>query len=184
MLLMLCVACSSDSGGGPNDPPDDPDPTGGSIIWVDSAEAAPGTQVQVNVLARIGTAVQGVTLPLLLNGADFVIDSVSYIGTMLEADPVIELDTISADTVRVIRAYRKEFFVEPDSGLFLKVFVSIDESSSNQVISIDTISIVMQNGAVASLTLADTTTNPYPNEYIPEFYPSVIRVTDQPTKSY
>ncbi|MFH1892085.1 MAG: hypothetical protein ABIK83_05305 [Candidatus Zixiibacteriota bacterium] len=184
LLLVLCVTCSSDRGGGPNDPPDDPDPTGGNLIWIDSVDASPGTQAVIDVYARLSTATQAVTLPFVLEGTDFVIDSMSFVGTLLDNDPIWLYDSITPKTITIGMAYYQKDAVGPDSGQMLRLFVSLDESAPNQIIRVDTTSIILENGSVASLVLVDTTINPYPKEYIPEFLPGTIRVTDQPVLSF
>lgn len=184
LLLALFAACSSDKGEGPSVPPDQPDLTGGSLIWVDSVDVSPGTQAVIDVFARLGKPTQAVTLPFLLDGTDFVIDSMSFRGTLLDNHPVWQYDSIIESVIIVSMAYWQEDAVGPDSGRLLKLHVSVDESAPSQTITVDTTSVLLENGSVASLILVDTTTNPHPNQYIPEFQPGLLRVADQPTLSH
>jgi hypothetical protein len=177
ILVALVLACSSDKGDGPENPPDNPDPTGGNLIWIDSVDAAPGSDVSVNVYARIETSTQGLTVPLIFDNSRCYVDSISTAGTILDVQPQWKLDTIASRIAVVSRAYDSGDLVQPDSGLFFRVYVSLHPTITIGNVEIDTTTFERDNGSVLSLVLADNTV-PVPKSYVPEFHPGVIRVTN------
>jgi hypothetical protein len=176
LLIALVVACSN-KGTGPDNPPDGPDPTGGNLIWIDSVDAAPGSQVGINVFARIETITQGLTIPLIFNSLLCVVDSISTAGAILDVQPQWNLDTIASRAVVVSRAYDAGDLVQPDSGVFFRVYVSVHPATPLGNVAIDTTTFTRSNGSVLSLVLVDNAV-PIPKSYIPEFRHGVIRVTN------
>jgi len=176
LLVALVVACSN-KGSEPNPPPDDPDPTGGNAIWVDSIDAALGSQVELDVSARIETITQGLTIPLIFDAIRCHVDSISVKGTLLEVDPEWNLDTVMSRAVVVSRAYAADNPVQPDSGVLFRVYISFFPTTPLGPVEVDTTTITRDNGSELSLVLVDNTV-PIPKSYVPEFHPGVIRVTN------
>lgn len=153
-VLAVCViGCGSDKG---SDPPDKPDK---SRIWIDSVDAVAGDRVRVDVHAVLKSPLQGLQLPLKLTGTDAGVDSVtvSFIGTILEKRPLlsyIDIDDSSSateTTISIIRAYTPSQFIEPDSGVFMSIYVALSESAELRTIPIDTTTVGRN-----SLQFADT----------------------------
>lgn len=135
--LILYVACTGDKGGGPPDGPGDPEK---SIVWVDTVSTFAGNHVKVDVYAVVATRSLGVRLPLMLSSNDLEIDSVSFRGTMLAQEPIagsVVIDS-SAKTVRIVRGYLESDIIEPDSGVLVSLFITLDDTLTAQIIEVDT----------------------------------------------
>jgi hypothetical protein len=167
-LLLLWVACSSDKGGGP--PADEPEK---GNVWVDTVDAAAGEQARVDVHAIVKSPLQGVGLPLKLTGTGFALDSVSFVGTILERRPLlgtvrIESPSPSMTTVNIIRTYSRSTYIEPTEGILVSLFVALSDSPETRTIAIDTVTLTPSN-----FWFVDTTDT----GVVPEFTPGYINVS-------
>jgi hypothetical protein len=171
-MIALCAACDNDKGQEPDDEPDR------SEVWVDTIDAYSGDQVQLDVFAISKIPLQGLGLPLKLTGTGFSVDSVSFVGTMLQKRPSVDFvgidDTSSATviTISILRAYTKLNFIEPGSGVLASIFVTLSQTAGSQVIDVDTCTV-----AHNSLQFADTADV----GSVPFFTPGEINVAPAPS---
>jgi len=182
ILALICVflSCSNDDDGSPTTPNNGTiDSTGGTTLWIDTIQALSGSQVKVDVNVVTGFAMRGMTLPLSFSGISFYIDSVSFVGTIFDGDPLVDTIRIdsTAKTVDILKAYSTDHFIEPDSGVLASIYVTLFDLAPPQTIEIDTITIEAENGSISRMLFTDTTSVPYPRTIIPVFRPGVIEVS-------
>jgi hypothetical protein len=164
--LILCVACTSDKGGGPPDGPGYPEM---SIVWVDTVPTIAGNHVKVDVYAGVATRSLGVRLPLKLSSTGLNIDSVSFRATMLAQEPIagsVVIDS-SAKSVRIVREYLESDIIEPDSGVLVSLFIALDDTLTAQTIEVDT--------TIGGFSFTDDRGL----QSVPEFTPGLIHVSEK-----
>ena len=149
-----------------------------SSVWADTVDVTAGDKARVDVLAVLRSPVQGVSLPLKLSGTDFVVDSVSFVGTMLEARPLLRRLSIDGSHAEAIfidmfRTYQSSDYIEPGSGLLMSIFIAIADSAEAQTIEIDTVTIENNSFLIVDTTFVSVGSVPF-------FTPGVINVTPTP----
>jgi hypothetical protein len=166
VALILCVACTSDKGGGPPDGPGGPE---NNIVWVDTVSTIAGNHVKVDVYAMVATRSLGVRLPLKLSSNGLEIDSVSFRGTMLAQEPITGSVVIgsSGETVSIVREYLESDIIEPDSGVLVSLHITLDDTLTAQIIEVDT--------TIGNLWF----TNDRGVQSVPEFTPGMIHVSEK-----
>ena len=155
-----------------------------SSVWVDTVDVIAGDKARVNVHLVLRSPMQGVSLPMKLSGTDLAVDSVSFAGTMVEANPLLrrlEIDDSHADAIFIdmFRTYRSSDYIEADSGLLMSIYVAIDESAEAQAIAIDTVTIENNSFLIVDTSYVSVGSVPF-------FTPGLINVAPAPsgTDSY
>ncbi len=171
LIVLFMTMCSSEKS--TDQPADKPADT--TLVWIDTVNVSPGEQARIDVLADLKSPLQGIQLPLIFTGSHFTIDSVSTAGTMLGENWLYAKDTISNESglVDVGRAYEPSEVVQPAAGTLVSIYVSIDDSSFQHTISVDTTRVVLSNGALHRFVISDDKAV----EIVPEFTPGMINIT-------
>jgi hypothetical protein len=164
-LLTLGLACGDDGGTGPG-------PVKANRVWVDLVTATTNDDyVRVNVRFANLEPLFAIEIPLHVSGSGFEIDSVSFVGSRVdgaffrtgiigEFEPTVDL-VAQADTS----------YFQPGEGIFASLFFTLYEQSREQVLTIDTLTLV--DGGEKYLLYLDSTGV---GELTPEFVAGEISV--------
>jgi hypothetical protein len=151
--VFLYAGCSSDS---TSQSPVDP-----TLVWIDTVEAYPGSSAVVNVNADLKSTLQGLQMPLQFGSNDVIIDSVSFVGTLLSTNPFIDTVPISVDSayVDILRSYTASYVIPPSVGKLASLHVTIAADAEFGTVSVDTFTRTLPNANVHRLLLSDNTAN-------------------------
>lgn len=166
ILIALGLACSDGSGTGPG-------PVNANRVWVDMVTATTNDDyVRVNVHFANLEPLFAIEIPLHVSGSGFEIDSVSFIGSRV-ADVFFPIGIIDdfAQTVDLV-AQADTSYIQPGEGLFASLYFTLSQQSRQQVLAIDTMTLV-NGGSEKYLLYVDSTGV---GELTPEFVAGEISV--------
>ena len=164
-LLALGLGCGDDGGTGPG-------PVEANRVWVDMVTATTNDDyVRVNVHFANLEPLFAIEIPLGVSGNGFDIDSVSFVGSKV-ADVFFRTGIIDdfAETIDLV-AQADTSYIQPGEGLFASLYFTLFEESREQVLTIDTLTLV--NGIEKYLLYLDSTGV---GEITPEFVAGEISV--------
>ncbi|MEE9443731.1 MAG: cohesin domain-containing protein [candidate division Zixibacteria bacterium] len=107
-------------------------------LWVSNVSATAGEQVVVDLNYQNFVQIGHFNIPLRYDGTDLICDSVSFVGSRVEAweEHLATIDndakTINVEGLRVTQPY-----LETGNGLLAKMYFSIDPSAATQNVPID-----------------------------------------------
>ncbi len=111
-------------------------------ISVGSAEVAPGHQVIIPVyLSGNDIDIMALTVPLQYNSADLSVDSVSFIGTLIKPgmSPLVQIDNPNQFVKFTYAPTSGLPLINEESGLLASIYFSVEVSSPDQTVSIDSV---------------------------------------------
>jgi hypothetical protein len=165
ILLALGLGCGDGGGTGPG-------PVKANRVWVDKVTATTNDDyVRVNIRFANLEPLFAIEIPLHVSGSGFEIDSVSFVGSRV-ADAFFRQGIIDdfAQTIDLVAQADTSYF-QPGEGIFASLYFTLSEQSREQVLTIDTLTLV--NGSEKYLLYLDSTGV---GELTPEFVAGEISV--------
>lgn len=145
----------------------------GDSLWLDSIATHSGQAVVCDINFLNPDSLNGIDLPLQYGDPDFVIDSVSFVGSRVEGilSTGYELTPASA-TLHVHALNMTGTSVGPGRGLLARIFARVPDEYSTRLLTIDTTYIIPASHAIF--------VNRRNASFTPQFHPGHIDNTYSP----
>lgn len=136
------------------------DPNVPDTVYIDSISTSSASVGYVPVYFFNDETLAGIEVTITYNSTDVFIDSFSFAGSRLEGYTTKGGDQLSSNSITIYTYVFDEQLIQPGSGLMGYLFFSFLPNITDQVVTIDTTSLILGDRTFSTV-FSDETANPF-----------------------